>query len=224
MDTYEEKTPLANVVAEDRTYRNRIKTSEAADAYLQRKKFKHNAEMRLVQRGLEYCSKGSSILDAPCGNGRMTFLLAKQGYLATGTDLSDATLAICSQELARLNLNGDFLKRDIEALDLLDNQFENTLCFRFFHHLPTSDARARVISELCRVTRRTVLISYFSPFSPTMLKRNLRFQMGGKQSHQYATRLSELKEYFKSNGFEFKKDLAQMRYFKSLHLACFVAS
>jgi SAM-dependent methyltransferase len=34
------------------------------------------------------CKKGSHLLDVPCGNGRLSFELAKRGYRLTGVDLS----------------------------------------------------------------------------------------------------------------------------------------
>jgi len=35
------------------------------------------------------CQPGAHLLDAPCGNGRLSFALAKQGYRVTGVDISE---------------------------------------------------------------------------------------------------------------------------------------
>jgi ubiquinone/menaquinone biosynthesis C-methylase UbiE len=204
-------------------YRKRIKGDRAAEAYKHRKKSKDRAELHLVQKALPYLPEGGTVLDAPCGNGRMTALLAEAGFQATGVDLSEGTLAISQEEVMKRGLKATFEKRDLEALDYQDSHFDGTLCFRFFHHLPTDEIRDRVIGELCRVTRKTVLISYMSPWSPTMLKRRLRHALGGKKSQQHATPLTDLKAFFARHGFHLSHEFAQRRFQKSLHLACFVA-
>src|SRR6185436_3921493 len=35
------------------------------------------------------CEVGARVLDVPCGNGRLTFELAKRGYRVTGVDLAE---------------------------------------------------------------------------------------------------------------------------------------
>ncbi|MFT4637283.1 MAG: SAM-dependent methyltransferase, partial [Verrucomicrobiales bacterium] len=193
-----------------------------AEDYKHRRQSKHRAEVVLVKKAIKYLEKGK-VLDAPCGNGRMAVLLAEAGFQVTGVDLSDATLAVSREVLASRSLDGTILKQDLEVLEFGDNEFEGTLCFRFFHHLPNDEVKARVIGELCRVTRKTFLISYMSPWSPTMIKRRVRHALGGKKSVQHATKLMDLKALIEPRGFEFRQDLAQSRWFHSLHLACFTA-
>jgi cyclopropane fatty-acyl-phospholipid synthase-like methyltransferase len=49
-------------------------------------------EIALIQSSLE-CTPGDSLLDIPCGNGRLALELARLGYSVTGVDLSDALLS-----------------------------------------------------------------------------------------------------------------------------------
>ncbi len=46
------------------------------------------SEADFLIRVLE-CALGAHLLDAPCGNGRLSFELAKRGYQVTGVDLSE---------------------------------------------------------------------------------------------------------------------------------------
>ncbi len=202
-------------------YRRRIKGPRAAEAYKTRKRSKHLGEVRILGKGITLLPKGCSVLDVPCGNGRMTVQLARAGHRVTGVDLSDETLAFSRESLDAERLDADLVKSDIESLMFDDGAFDSAVCFRFFHHLPNDTVRRRVIDELCRVARHTILISYLSPWSPTMLKRRIRYKMGGKKSKQYATSLAAMSDLFAPHGFRLTANFAQMRWVHSLHLACF---
>lgn len=102
-----------------------------------------------------------------------------------------------------------------------NNTFDVVLCFRYFHHLQTNEAKARVIEELCRVSNSYVLISYLSPISITSIKRRARVFLGGRRSNQETTRLNEIENYFKRFDYELVKDFAQFPFFHTLHLAIF---
>src|SRR5213594_3108195 len=46
------------------------------------------AEAEFLIENLD-CKRGSHLLDVPCGNGRLSFELAKRGYRVTGVDISE---------------------------------------------------------------------------------------------------------------------------------------
>ncbi|MEM7384229.1 MAG: class I SAM-dependent methyltransferase [Verrucomicrobiota bacterium] len=215
---------MSNSPASEVDYRSRIKTPGQAESYRRRPQKKHDAEMKLMER--EFSSVPSSIrtiLDAPCGNGRMSLFLARKGLSVTGADLSDSTLAISSEEAENRNLKPTFVKEDLEALTFSDASFDAALCFRFFHHLPDAESRARVVGELCRVSRHRVYLSYLSPWSPTSLRRMVRSKIG-QASMQQITRLSEVEGYFNNHGFHLIGNLPQKALVHSLHLAIFARS
>ena len=91
------------------------------------------------------------------------------------------------------------------------------VCFRLFHHFPNAEIRQRVVSELCRVARQFVVLSYFSPRSVTSLKRKIT----GRESHRHATPLTEVAGYFEACGFQLVKDFAQLPLLHTLHVAIF---
>jgi hypothetical protein len=95
------------------------------------------------------------------------------------------------------------------------------LTLPLFHHYNDSNIRSRVVDELCRVAKKYVMISYFSPFSFTSIKRKLKFIFGGKKSQQHATSLAEVQRYFKRNHFVLIKDYAMLNFVNTLHLAVF---
>lgn len=203
-------------------YRKRIKTDmSSAESYTKRKPKKHEAEMALIERGFALCEGVKTTLDAPCGVGRATVWMARQGYNATGADLGDAAVSFTRKALQEAGLEGDARQEDIEKMSFADDQFDAVLCFRLIHHFPTAEIRQRIIRELCRVSGKYVLISFISPWSVTSIRRRLQKTVMGKPLKQFHTPLSELEKHFAEQGFSLVGEMAQSRFLHSLHLAVF---
>ena len=203
-------------------YRNRIKNDrQVAEVYKYRKINKHLAELALVERAFGCIPKTNTVLDIPCGAGRVTILLERLGYRCTGAEIGDGMIEVARREIAAANLGSRIDKIDIEDMDYPDRQFGAIICFRLFHHFPGAQVRRRVVKELCRVANEYVALSYFSPLSPTSLRRAFRATFSGKVSRQYATPLTEVAAYFQECDFDLVKDFAQTPLMHTLHLAVF---
>jgi 2-polyprenyl-3-methyl-5-hydroxy-6-metoxy-1,4-benzoquinol methylase len=207
----------------NRHYTQRIKRdSGSAERYTQRKSRKNKAEMNLVRKGFALLDNDvQRVLDAPCGVGRATILLASMGFETTGLDLGEAAVEVARRELAASDQAGTIEIGNLEALNYADGYFDAILCFRVYHHFPTDEIRERIISELCRVAKNYVLISYFSPYSITSLKRSLRAKLKQKTSIQHATTLASLTDKFEARGFSLVRNIPQQRFIHTLHLAVF---
>lgn len=203
-------------------YKNRIKQNEAAaEAYTGRKAKKDKAEMNLVKKGFARCNDIHTTLDAPCGVGRATILLASLGFDTTGIDLGEGAVKIAQREMALSGEKGKIEAGNLENLQFGDQAFDAVLCFRFYHHLPNDDIRQKVVDELCRTAKKYVLISHFSPYSFTSIKRYLKNRLGMKRSIQHATTLTSLTKKFEHCGYQLVEDIPQSRFFHTLHLAIY---
>lgn len=204
--------------------RDRVKhTHLAAALYDNRKTAKHEQEIKLVQSAMTQLKEEAihTVLDAPCGVGRMTGLLQSMGFVARGCDLGKAAIDLAREKAAKNNVNIEFDIADLQNLPYQDNQFDATLCFRFFHHLSDKNMQAKVIEELCRVSDRHVLISIFSPYSYTSIKREIRQKFGGKASIQHTTQLPVLDDLFKAHQFSRKALIKQPIPLKTLQLVIY---
>ena len=70
-------------------------------------------EASFLERTLEL-TQGCKVLDAPCGNGRLSIPLAKRGYVITGVDITDVLV-----EEARASSQGmdvEIVKSDMREL------------------------------------------------------------------------------------------------------------
>ena len=66
--------------------------------------------------------KGSRVLDAPCGAGRIAVHVARAGCDLTGVDLTANFIRRCRRRFRRERLKGRFLVCDLRRLDF-DNEF-----------------------------------------------------------------------------------------------------
>ena len=192
--------------------------------YQHRKPARHRAEMRLVTRAFASIPRWHRILDVPCGWGRITAALAQEGYQITGADISTAMLAAAQETLDTAQLRCPIEYQDIERMTYPDRSFDTIICFRLFHHFPSTALRRRVVRELCRVADRFVLLSYLSPFSITSIRRQIRSKLLNTELTIFTASINELQGYFLETGFRLVRDFAQMPYLHTLHLALFQRS
>lgn len=195
-------------------------TPDAARRYQFHTERKDRAESRLVERAFEHVPLGT-VLDIPCGGGRMSLLLAHKGYTVTAADLSEPMRDITRENARAANLPIEVIKGDVEQMEWNKQSFDTVFSFRLFHHFPNREFRARVVGQLCRVARARVVISYFSPWAGTSVKRAIQGKWFGYKHKKFATSLAELESYFRPHGFRLRRDFARMPLLHTLHLAVF---
>ena len=193
--------------------------ASTALAYKDRPARQQSAEMALLDRLFALVPKDRRVLDLPCGAGRVSVHLAMQGYHMSCADHSEAMLQIARESLAVNALDCPVERQDIEQLTYADAQFDTIVCFRLFHHFPTQTIRQRAVSELCRVARSQVVISYSSPWSASSIARRLRALFGGRKSQKFTTSLKEVDACFRTQGFRLVKDFARSPFLHTLHVA-----
>ena len=209
-------------MTEPTTYRARTNYDERkANIYQHRKVHKHVNEMKLLARAFALIPKDRTVLDLPCGGGRVFLRLAEKGYKVRAADLSDAMIAVAQQNADNAGLGIKVEKADVEALSFSDRSVDAIVCFRLFQHFPTPAIRQRAVNEMCRVAGQYVVMSYFSPYSWTQAKLIVREKLGGRKLRKFPTSLSEVEGYFASNGYRLVKDFAQLPLLHTLHLAVF---
>ena len=203
-------------------YRGRVKyTTGTAQAYQKVDVRKHASEMRLIDRAFALIPAGASVLDAPCGGGRVALHLAQRGFRVAAADLSDAMITIARETMSQHQIACAVEKQDVERFTYADRSFEAIVCFRLFHHFPNSVIRERVVRELCRVSGHFVVLSYFSPLSVTSVKRSIGKALGGKPPQKHATSLREISGYFAKHGYRLVKNFARSPILHTLHVAVF---
>jgi 2-polyprenyl-3-methyl-5-hydroxy-6-metoxy-1,4-benzoquinol methylase len=142
-------------------------------------------EVRSIDRALASVPRGSHVLDLPCGAGRLLEILASRGYRVTCVDSSDHMIRMARRQWeairSKLELTvqqPDFAVRDVMHTGYPDGHFDAVVCNRLFHHFRESEIRIRALTELRRVSRGPVIVSFFNAFAlgavRFQLKRALR--------------------------------------------------
>ncbi len=116
-------------------------------------------EERSIEHALSGLRSGSRVLDAACGTGRITALLQRNGFRATGCDVSPAMIAVARRRLASLGWAVQFAESRVEHLPYPDDSFAAATCIGLLMHLD-ADVRVRALRELARVSRGPLVIQY----------------------------------------------------------------
>jgi ubiquinone/menaquinone biosynthesis C-methylase UbiE len=145
---------------------------------------------------------GQTILDVGTGTGRAAVLLAARGARVTGFDASAEMLAVATRRAgaARIAAIG-FARGDAHTLAFSDRSFDAAVCLRVIMHTP---GWRLVVAELCRVSRRRVVLDYPALSSAAALQAVTRrvSALAGRRVEAYRVfRDRAIRDALASHGF-----------------------
>jgi SAM-dependent methyltransferase len=117
-----------------------------------------------IRKALSATTGVRTILDLPCGTGRFTGGLAREGYEVIGSDISMEMLAKAAKIEVQLPPNAPgavrgYLQANGEHLPLKNDSLDCVVCIRFMMHVDEA-TRVRILTEFARVSRRWVIVDY----------------------------------------------------------------
>ena len=150
--------------------------------------FRERRERSCIRKALEHVAPNSSILDLPCGTGRLTRILVEAGLEVTGADSSGHMVELARSNWQKLQThdsrfnskNVTFDVRDVMETGNADGRFDTVICNRLFHHFNESETRIQALEELQRICKGPVILSFFDSFALDSLKRRLSDAVRGK--------------------------------------------
>jgi len=116
---------------------------------------KHAHDMQW-QAFVDRVPSGATVLDAGCGPGVLSILLAKKGCIVTGSDISEPNIKAAKEYAKKEGVEIDFSVGDIEHLPFADKSFDYVVSSHVLEHVPDFAQGAR---ELSRLARKQVLIA-----------------------------------------------------------------
>lgn len=140
-------------------------------------------EWRCISRLLKGVLPSSSVLDLPCGAGRMTLRLLEAGFKVTAADTSRPMLQRAQASLGKHQSLAQFPLRfnccDILNTPYKDDAFEAILCNRLFHHFVEPATRQLALRELARICRGPIVLSFFRKHGADAIRFQLKHAIRG---------------------------------------------
>lgn len=129
-------------------------------------------EQRCIEKALRDVPGGATVLDLPCGAGRLAPMLVRRGFHVTQADSSPHMVAqaraawhrFCA-ESPELHARVQFEVRDVMASGFPDRCFDAVICNRLLHHFIEPPTRVAALRELARISRGRVIASFFNTFA-----------------------------------------------------------
>lgn len=124
-------------------------------------------EKRFVMRALALANvpRGASVLDLPCGVGRLLPLLKQLGYKVTGADVSVHMLTQARRYAGPLGENCLDETDNLQVANIFrtgfdDNSFDAVVCHRLLHYFPEPEVRQQALRELRRICSGPIVVSF----------------------------------------------------------------
>lgn len=162
------------------------------------------AEQKAVARALDRSLRGrsaESLLDIPCGTGKLAPVLGGRAKRIVAADVSEAMM-----ELARASYTGvagfeGFRVADAEELPFKDGEFEVVVCLRLLHRVPQG-LRRKMVRELARVSSRFVILSLGIVDPAQQLRLDLRKRLVPGTPVPVPCSAREARELFEEAGLQ----------------------
>jgi SAM-dependent methyltransferase len=109
-----------------------------------------------------------AVLDAGCGTGENTFLVASLGLPVLGVDVAETALTIAREKAHDRGIEAEFAAADALHLERLGRRFRTVLDCGLFHTFDDLDERTRYVASLASVTEHdgTLYVLCFSDEGP----------------------------------------------------------
>jgi len=151
------------------------------------------SRLRVAYEFAQKQSGGKKALDFGCGSGCFSYLLAKNGYLVTATDLDFSTLTQVNEKVD-FPSTIEFIQGDIIDKDLPDNSFDVIFALDVLEHIENLSDYVEMFNRLL-TPDGVIIIS-----GPT---ENILYQIGRKfagdrfTGDYHVTNISKIKEEFR---------------------------
>lgn len=163
----------------------------------------------IVADEVQKLAPGSTVLDVPSGNGRMTQLLNR-------ADLSVVAMDFDHQMLKAIELRGvDRASRwrvrsDVTHLPLPDKSVDLVVNMRLMHHIADPATRVQMCRQLGRVTRGRVITSFWT----THCWRYLRKRILGKKARGHPVSPGEFLSACRHGGLVVERIIPMRRWYE----------
>jgi len=135
-----------------RSYGDRIIDKRSRSPY-QLRQYVHHTQYAGI---LSLIEPGMTVLDAGCGEGVLSVMMAQKGAVVTGCDLSEPNIKQSRLFAKEKGVTVDFVVADAEFLPFPDSSFDLVVSSHVLEHLPDFD---KGLQEVMRVTKKRAVVA-----------------------------------------------------------------
>lgn len=118
-----------------------------------------NLQKNIIKKIVKALPRGLSVLDLPCGTGRVSEVITRFTPNLVCADISEDMLDVARRKLAPHNTNIVYRVIDAEKIEFPDSSFDLVTTIKLMHLIPY-DVQARVLREVVRVSKRWIIVTY----------------------------------------------------------------
>ena len=141
------------------------------DAKLHRR-MSNRRERRIFSALFAEIGSSGTLLDLPCGHGRLFEMLSGRAERVIEADWSHTMLSLNARDNAAAAAG--YIRCSALAIPLPDRSVDTVVSIRLSHHFDAVEERERHLHEVFRVADRHVIVTYFSHHSVKNLLRRMR--------------------------------------------------
>jgi ubiquinone/menaquinone biosynthesis C-methylase UbiE len=157
-----------------------------------------------IRKALSLTTGVRTILDLPCGTGRFTGGLAREGYEVIGSDISLEMLkkaaSVDQPEAGKRPVALGYLQANAEHLPLRSDSLDCVVSIRFMMHVDPV-TRVRMLREFHRVSRRWVIVDYRHKYTFRYVLTHTFGKLGLGRSPLSRVSRRDLEQEFHDAGF-----------------------
>ncbi len=183
------------------------------------KRISDRREKRLLERVMRTAGHQVCLLDVPCGAGRLSGVLSRYAGKVYEVDYSREMLKLCRENAPRSRYTPLLASATALRLPFGDRAFDLVASIRLSHHLPSVRDRVAHIEELCRVSRRYVLLSFFGAESLKSRLRSVRRLLGSRKRAKFSLHHREVAAVAGECGFRLRRSWPLSRLFSGHYFA-----
>lgn len=204
----DDKDPIEHRQKYEHNYQSAERAQGYSDSFvtIKRDMKRTHRELHILNTLLALVSNTESLLDIPCGGGRLSPPLASKTKNLIKMDASleqvKLAMAVKTHTTPRFGASASAL-----ALPLKDKSIDGILNARLSHHLPSMTERAELLDELLRVARKFVIFSFTDINSTNTLYKRIR----GKKPDPVTMSVSEIEAACARNNAKLTKIMTVFR-------------
>ena len=151
------------------------------------------AELKCLEQIVQRLPSRGTLLDVPCGTGRIAEVLVNWGFQVTAADISGEMIDVARQRIANAGGYLPALRASADGLPFPNESFDAVISMRFLPHI-SDESRRLMLREMARVSKRWVIFSNSFSSSWYRGRRLVKRYLGHQAPTRYPVTEDDLME------------------------------